>query len=168
MILNFFAGKNYLYIFIYVYTRSIAYEFYNSFKRQKYLLINRSGQLKICSRHLHMMRMFNFVLHVIPRQGISASHFGNRNLIYWKPAVYRRILYLPTPGLIKALSAGTTGTTGTPGRQINRSGLPPCHLIPEPINSRSGAVFYSELSLIKNHLFVIRFLRGTDIAFSLS
>ncbi|TGZ57715.1 Uncharacterized protein DBV15_08316 [Temnothorax longispinosus] len=85
----------------------------------------------------------------------SAGHFGNRNLIYWKPAAYRRILYLPTPGLIKALSDGTTGTTGTPGRQINRSDLPPCHLIPEPINLRSRAVFYSERSLIKNHLFVI-------------
>lgn len=95
------------------------------------------------------------------RGGESASHFGNRNLIYWKPAAHRRILYLPTPGLIKALSAGTTGTTGTPGRQINRSGLPPCHLIPEPINSRSGAVFYSERSLIKNHLSAInRLLPG--------
>ncbi|KYQ59199.1 hypothetical protein ALC60_01785, partial [Trachymyrmex zeteki] len=51
----------------------------------------------------------------------SASHFGNRNLIYWKPAAYRRILYLPTPGLIKALSAGTTGTTGTPVRNDARN-----------------------------------------------
>ncbi|KOC67085.1 hypothetical protein WH47_11738 [Habropoda laboriosa] len=63
-----------------------------------------------------------------------ASHLGNRNLIYRRPARYRRILYLPSPGLIKALSAGTTGTTGTPGRRINRSGLPPYRVTSEPID----------------------------------
>ncbi|KAI4503474.1 hypothetical protein M0802_001696 [Mischocyttarus mexicanus] len=34
----------------------------------------------------------------------------------------------PVSGLIKVFSGGTAGTTGTPGRQINRSGLPPYHL----------------------------------------
>lgn len=113
--------------------------------------------------HLHTGEECSISYYMSFRGRESASHFGNRNLIYWKPAAHRRILYLPTPGLIKALSAGTTGTTGTPGRQINRSGLPPCHLIPEPINSRSGAVFCSERSSIKDHLSVInRVLPGTN------
>ncbi|KAF7380967.1 hypothetical protein HZH66_014343 [Vespula vulgaris] len=34
----------------------------------------------------------------------------------------------PVSGLIKVFSGSTAGTTGTPGRQINRSGLPPYHL----------------------------------------
>lgn len=70
------------------------------------------------------------VCHSAARRAISEieiSSIGDR------PA-YRRILYLPSPGLIKALSAGTTGTTGTPGRQINRSGLPPYRVTSEAID----------------------------------
>lgn len=72
-----------------------------------------------------------------------ANHLGNRNLIYRRPAGYRRILYLPSPGLIKALSAGTTGTTGTPGRRINRSGLPPYRVTSDAIDILDAFCIFS-------------------------